>query len=1161
MKISNYISIDTVYTRSINIERDSESSKIVNAYIPTSRAVNVLYRISEAFDLNNTPRSWALIGPYGSGKSSFAVFLSHLMSDKKNPSTTLAHEILKKTDDNLCNKFINHTKNSKGYLSILINGTPEPLSKRFLQGMYDAACKYWQNVGRKPAILDRIKLKFSEPKVTTTEIIELFEDLQKSVRKSGSGIIVIFDEFGKFLEYEARHYGVNDVYILQLLSELALKDNSSKLFIFTLMHQSFEEYSRGLSKTLRNEWNKIQGRFETVPFLESTEQIINVLSKAFVNECSQEIKVEIFNRCFEIAQVLYSEAALPGKLETRKAAGLFSNCYPLHPVSIILLPILCQKMAQNERTLFSYLGSRESYGFNDCLNKLESTEQWVMPWQIYEYFIQNQPSVTTDPIAHRRWAEVVSAVERLGDAKEQDIQLLKTIGLFNILGAQSGFKASKEIIALCFPDKKSLDISINNLFKKSVIQFRKFSNEYRVWQGSDFDLEEAVKKELSQLGHFELSSIIDEIKSLQPIVAHRHSIENVTLRYFIPSFVDVNNYNRLKPKDSKQRLIFCLTETPEETELAENRVINYFGQFDIIAIYSNGEQLRQAVGEVLALKRVEQNCPELNTDPIAKKEFKDRFFEAENLQENLLSDLVESPHLSTWFWKKNKVFLKTKRELQRKLSEILDSIYFNSPVVKNELINREKPSAQASAARNKLVFAMLHNIEKEDLGIDKFPAEKGIYKSFLKATGLHRLNKNNKWELAPPSEGNPYNLFPVWKCIESFLERTVETPQSFSELDDVLQAPPYGVKLGIIPLLYLTVFLCRQKELAFYENGIYTPYITDQHIERFMKRPDIFSVQLLKISGIRASLFKSYSNVLYGENHNKDINLLSITKPLAKFVNELEEYTKNTNRLSNQSQKALKAFDLATSPADLLFNKLPKACSFPEISPDETNENKIKGFTNALINVIKELRDAYKNMLEEFVELLSSSLLPDCNDMVELKIVREKIRSRYEGLQSFTVDSKGLRPFIEYITSNDGDDNVWFNRLLLFLGGKSSKKWTDIDRDNAVLRLTEYSKKLLDLRIIQDHFIKNKAKFNDSFEIIRLRTSRLGKYDSENDEIITIDPMDKNFIDKYKSEFYSLLDKFKDDESRIAILADIIDEYLSAKKSNNKKQNGKISNG
>jgi hypothetical protein len=53
MKISNYISIDTVYTRSINIERDSESSKIVNAYIPTSRAVNVLYRISEAFDLNN----------------------------------------------------------------------------------------------------------------------------------------------------------------------------------------------------------------------------------------------------------------------------------------------------------------------------------------------------------------------------------------------------------------------------------------------------------------------------------------------------------------------------------------------------------------------------------------------------------------------------------------------------------------------------------------------------------------------------------------------------------------------------------------------------------------------------------------------------------------------------------------------------------------------------------------------------------------------------------------------------------------------------------------------------------------------------------------------------------------------------------------------------
>lgn len=1152
MNISDFIKIDTVYTRSINIERDSDSEQTVRAYIPTSRTINILHRISETFCQDNSPKSWALIGPYGSGKSSFAVFLSHLLNNNKNSSTLSAFEILRKVDSQLCSKFMNQTKDSKGYLSILITGAPEPFSKRFLSGMFDAACKYWKGGGRKPSVIKKIKRELSGLKQNPTEVIQLFEELQQAVKKTGRGIVVVFDEFGKFLEYEARHSDSNDIYLLQLLSEIAVKNTNASLLIFTLMHQGFEEYARGLSKTLRNEWNKIQGRFETVPFLESTEQTIYVMSKAFINNLSRVDKDKIFTKCFDIAKILSEEKSLPGKLDAKNAADLFLKCYPLHPITTILLPILCQKMAQNERTLFSYLGSRESFGFYDCLKRIKSIDEWILPWQIYEYFIQNQPGVITDPIAHRRWSEVITAVERLGDASVKDVQILKTIGLLNIVGAQSGFKASKEILESCFPNKETANSSINNLLKNSVVQFRKFSNEFRVWQGSDFDLEKAVQNELAQIGRFELSTTIDELKSVQPIVAHRHTIENVTLRYFVPVFVDINNYKMQESKNSKQRLIFCLTENLEEVELAERGVANYFGEFDIISVCSNGEQLRQAVGEVLALKRVEQNCPELNTDPIAKKEFKDRFFAAENFQESLLSDLIESPHLSIWYWKKNKIFLKNKRELQQQLSLVLDSIYYNSPIIKNELINRDKPSTQATGARNKLVVAMLNKIEEEELGIEKFPAEKAIYKSFLKATGLHNLIEGNKWGLFPPEKNNAYNLYPAWACIEAFLETTQDKPKSFSELDEILKAPPYGIKAGVLPLLYLTVFLCRQTELAFYENAIYTPYITEQHIERFMKRPDVFSIQLLKISGIRASLFKSYSKVLYGENYKGKINLLSIARPLAKFAAELEEYTKNTNRLSDSSQKALKAFDLAKSPSDLLFKKLPKACSFPEITPEETNKDKIKGFTNALISVIKELRDAYKNMLEEFEELLFDSLLPDYNDKLDLSSFRKKIRSRYEGLDRFTVDSKGLRPFIKYMVESKAEDKLWFDRLLFFLGGKVPEKWSDVDRDNAVLKLTEYSKKLIDLSIVQGHFIKNKAGFNDSFEVIRLRTTRLGKFFSDNDEIITIEPIKKDFLEKHKAGFYLLLEKFEDDKTRIAILADIIDEYLSAEKEEKK---------
>lgn len=1159
MKVDQYIDIDNVYTRSINIERDADSNEIVKAYIPTSRAINTLHRISETFDQDNPPRSWALIGPYGSGKSSFAVYLSHLMDNKEKEATLSAYNVLKKNERELCAKFKKHTQDTKGYLSILITGAPEPLGKRFLFGMFDAAQKYWSVQGRKPSIINKLEACLHQITVTPSEIIALFKELQEAVKKTGIGILVIFDEFGKFLEYEARHYGSNDIYLLQLLSELAADNKKFNLFIFTLMHQGFDEYSRGLSKTLRNEWNKIQGRFETVPFLETIEQTIHILSKALLNALPKEEQSIVVERCQKMSKLLSDEDALPGTLSIDSATDLFSKCYPFHPVTVLLLPILCQKMAQNERTLFSYLGSRESFGFRDTLKQLDSIDEWVLPWHIYEYFIQNQPTVVSDPITHRRWAEVVTAIERLGDAPHEEIQMLKTIGLFNIIGAHGGLKATQNIITSCSIEKKTAEFTINNLITKSIVQFRKFSNEFRVWQGSDFDIEVAIQDELGQIGRFDLSDTLRKLNPLQPIVAHRHTIENVALRFFLPTFVDVDSYKRTRSNSSHQRIVFCLTETGDEIDDAISYVVPYFSNCDIVAVCSNGDQLRQAVGEVLALKRVEHNSPVLNSDPIAQREFKDRFFAAELLQDSILSSLLESPEDSQWYWRGEKIEVSSKRELQHHLSAILDSIYSKSPIIKNELINRDKPSAQAAAARNKLVLAMLHNIEKEDLGIEKFPAEKGLYMSFLHATGLHQLGEDNKWQLFPPKEENAYNLYPAWMQIEDFLETTQKTPKSFTDLNEILLSPPYGVKAGVLSLLYLTVFLCKQNELAFYENGIYTPYVTDQHIERFMKRPDFFTVQLLKISGIRASLFNSYAKVLYGEGFDKNINLLNITRPLAKFIAELEDYTKQSNRLSDASQNALKAFELANSPADLLFNRLPQACSFPAIAPDETNKNKVEGFTNALICVIKELRDAYSKMLQEFVKIISECLLPDYDDDLELCVLREKIRARYEDLDKFTVDAKGLRPFIEKITESKADDTIWLNRLLLFLGEKAPNRWSDIDRDNAVLRLTDYSKRLIDLRIIHGHYIKNKARFKDSFEIIRLKTMRYGK--SDNEEVITIDSSVREFIENHKPDFQALLSKLKDDKSRIAILADILDDYLCNQKHNNGIINDKAQNG
>ncbi len=1152
MSIQKYVEIDTVYTRSINVERDIDSSAIVKSYIPTSRSLRTLHRIGETLSEEDMPRSWALVGPYGSGKSSFAVFLAHLLGDPDNQATLDAFKVYCDADQDVCSEIYQYTEGSKGYLSVLLTGTPEPLGHRFIASLRDAALRYWQSIpGRRPVIINKLSEAAAQENITTHEILKLVEELRAAVEaKKGKGLLVIFDELGKFLEYEARHYGANDIYLLQALAEMAAVGRKANICIFTLMHQGFEQYARGLGEDLRNEWSKVQGRFENIPFLESTEQTLRIVSKAFAHKLAKDDQKVITEKCKKMAMTLAKEKGLPGSLDQETATHLFSQCYPLHPITVLILPILCQKMAQNERTLFSYLGSKEQHGLRDSLTHLQKIGEWVMPWEIFDYFILNQPAVLTDPTTHRRWAEVITAIERLGDAPIKQIELLKTIGLLNIIGAQGGFKASKNIVSLCTTSKKAATLVTDTLIENSVLQFRKFSNEYRVWQGSDFDLDAAIKNELDQIGHFELPSAINARKPLQPIVARRHTIKTGSLRYFTPVFVDLTSYRQeTKPAD-QQRIVFCLVESADDLKTSRREVTAHFSKCDLIAFCLNGAQLREAVAEVLALQRVEQNCPELQTDPVAQREFKDRMAAAQYLEDELLHDLFEHPENAQWCWKGEEIAVANKRSLQQNLSAILDIIYDKAPQIHNELINREKPSAQASAARNKLVMAMVHHSDKPDLGIDKFPAEKGIYRAFLRATGLHQKDNDGKWRLMPPTEDNQFNFFPVWKRIDAFLESTKNTPRSFAELNTILQTPPYGVKAGVLPLFYLTALLCNQEELALYEDKVYTPYFSDQHIERFMKRPDFFTVQRIRMYGIRASLFQQYVKVLYGENADKKSSLLAVAKPLAQFMAQLPEYTKQTNRLSDASRKARKSFNLAKSPIDLLFVRLPKACGYPVIDPDEADGRKIEGFAATLVEVIRELRDAYDKMIADFQVMMSQALFPDIQKTMDIHTLRRKACGRYEDLSQYTVDMKGLRPFIEYLADKEGSDELWLKRLLLFLGGRASDKWHDVDRDRAVKRLEELSRRLRDIHYLQASYLKTKSRFEDDFDIIRLRSMRHGK--TENDEIICIDKSTQKYIQANKTEFEKLLKEFDCDETRLALLADLVDDLLEKQKNTKK---------
>ena len=1151
MNLQEIITINTHYTRSVNIERDANSQAVVETYVPTSRTTRTLARITETFGSHQAPRAWSIVGPYGSGKSVFSVFLSHLLSDPRDKKTKAAFKTLNTASGHtLCNKFRKETARTSGYLKVLITGAPEPLARRIVSGLAEAAFDYWsRRRGPNHNVVGKLQSAVERESLSVSELLDLMKSLQNALASASgtnaAGILLVIDELGKFLEYEVRHYGANDIFLLQALAEHACTGAQVNLSLFVLLHQSFEQYAKGLGESLTEEWSKVQGRFEEVPFLESAEQMLRVVAAAFDQNLSTQEQFQVANTVDALLPALSNNRVLPCSLPKDDARDLFIQCYPLHPITALILPQLCQKVAQNERTLFSYLGSHEEYGLQYMLEHIKSIEDWIFPHHIFDYFITNQPAVLGDYMTHRRWAEVIAAIERLGDADTHELALLKTIGLHNITGSKGGLKASEFVLEACSPSRKIFRKSIKALQNKSVVSFRRFSSEYRVWQGSDFDLEATLQEELGKLGSFSLTQELNQRKFLTPIVARKYTIQNGALRYFVPLFIDAQTYRHQSLGTENPRVILYLAFNQEDVSLFYESVITHFSELDLVVLCPSAAQLHESTAEVLALSQINMSCQELSHDPVAKLELEDRLQSAEYVQQELLKELLNRPQDSKWFWKSKLQPIDNKRHLQEMLSDVLSAIYHKAPIIHNELINRDRPSSQAAAGRNRLLSAMLKHGNQIDLAIDKFPPEKAIYRALLKKTGLHGYTGSGIGFTAPSSDGgkDQANIRFFWNRIEDFLATTEKEPQPFSTLSAMLMAPPYGVKEGVLPILYMAAYLTYQHELAIYENGIYIPYLSEEALERFVKVPHEFTVQRFRVEGLRASIFDQYTKALY--NDGKKRTVIDLVRPLASFIRTLPEFTKKTRSafLSPKAQAVRNAFNLAKSPERLLFEDLPRALGFDGFSQSDhdTPSSNVESFAVELQESLRELKHAYNNMLKHQRRLLAQAF--HVNQNLDLPDLRKKLNGLYQGLEQFTVDVDGMRAFIKRLTKTSGSDEDWFNDILMFLGQKPTAKWTDADRVEAEVKLSDFSKRILDLRTLRLHNDKSAERMEGDFDVILIKSLKKGA--EPIDEVVAIDKTLREATRSIKVELRKVLKQYSDKELRLAALAEYVDEFLT----------------
>ena len=355
--LSELFQVTGRFRRSVHLERDFYAENSLDGYVATVATREMLRRLISALENSAETKAWSLTGPYGSGKSAFALFAAKLLGDPGSPTAQGALNLLERGDIFLWNRFVEvrgNRRKERGFCPVLVSGERAPITTSLLRGLVKGLTQFEGNGSEMRPLISEVEAQLDDAANGTppaaSEITALFETATLQIGAAGgAGLILVVDELGKFLEYAAQHPSQGDVFVLQSLAEFASRSEESPLLLLTILHQAFEHYAQRMGNSQREEWAKIQGRFEDVAFTEPAEQVLRLIGNAIERDVNAP---QVLDR-----SVLADSVDLelkPRQLSTSEFLHILENCLPLHPtVSLMVGSLFPPVRAKRTLTLRS----------------------------------------------------------------------------------------------------------------------------------------------------------------------------------------------------------------------------------------------------------------------------------------------------------------------------------------------------------------------------------------------------------------------------------------------------------------------------------------------------------------------------------------------------------------------------------------------------------------------------------------------------------------------------------------------------------------------------------------------------------------------------------------------------------------------------------------
>ena len=1035
MSLRDHVKISRRFLRSVRIDSDVNDLTRIEGFICTPSAAEVLESLARhVCESGQGAFTWT--GPYGSGKSSLIAVLSALLGGdaalRAGAEDVLGNELATSLKDKL-------PVGTDGWRILPVVGRREHPVTVIGDAIAQAGL-----VTRKP------RGGWSD-----TSVVAALSRAALAETERHGGLVLFIDEMGKFLEHAAQEG--SDVYFFQQLAEAASRSNG-RLVVVGVLHQAFDEYAHRLTHEMRDEWAKVQGRFIDLIVDTAGEEQIDLISRAIETDATRE-------KTSPAASIAARFVRGARDSSNHELASKLEACWPLHPIVACLLgPISRRRFGQNQRSIFGFLNSAERHGFQDYLQ--QTTHDLYAPHRLWEYLRVNiEPSILASPDGHR-WALAAEAVERCEAMGGDDlhIRLLKTIAVVDLFKERSGLAANDKLLRSCFSDVQVRDFqkALRDLDTWSFTIVRKFADARSIYAGSDFDIDDAIRNALENHRDVDFE-MLRSSAGLQPVLAKRHYHSTGSLRWFDVDVVPLDQLREVVSEkrsgdDTVGRFLLAIPTDGEPEEKAKKTCREAARRSDesgdvVVGFSRQSWAITPLARELRALEQVSNDHPELAGDSVARREVSGRIAA---LQARLETELHKAFDNAVWFRKHRQAKALRQAELNGLASDMADKRFNGSPILHNELMNRQKPSSSAIAAQNNLLRHMTHQEGEERLGIKGFPAERGLFASLLESTELY-VRDGKQWRFASPQKEapDPCRLAPMWEKTNDYLKAHSHRAVPASELFDLWKQPPFGVKKGLMPVLGIAYLLSKRDKLAVYRDGVFRAKFDDVDADYLAK--DAASIQLrwMELDDLARRLLSGMAQVVRGLDETNELTHLQpidVGRGLVAIYSRLPRWTARTMQLSANAIRIRDLFKQAHDPNRFLFDDIPASLGEDISLADKEGMHRI---VQSVHEGLTELVKAYPSMLSRLNDLMLAELrVPNASPQA-----LAELRDRAENIRQLAGDFR-LDAFIGRLSQFDGSERN-FEGIASLAANKPPRDWVDPDRDRAAIALADMAQNFL----------------------------------------------------------------------------------------------------